>query len=86
MTPAAALVLGLARSGEAAAAALEARGARVVRADRKLGNDRDPERGAPEGVEVRGLEDSRLLEGVELVVKSPGVPGEAAAVVAARAR
>jgi UDP-N-acetylmuramoylalanine-D-glutamate ligase len=34
-------VLGLARSGEAAAAALERRGVEVVRADRELGNDED---------------------------------------------
>jgi UDP-N-acetylmuramoylalanine--D-glutamate ligase len=40
----------------------------VVVADRKLGNDDDP----------------ALLEGVELVVKSPGVPGEHALVAKAR--
>jgi UDP-N-acetylmuramoylalanine--D-glutamate ligase len=64
------LVLGLARSGLAAATALERRGVEVVRADRELGND----------TEVA------LLEGVELLVKSPGVPGEAPLVVAARER
>ena len=64
------MVLGLARSGLAAAAALERRGVRVVRADRELGNDGDPE----------------LLEGVGLLVKSPGVPAEAPLVVSARAR
>jgi UDP-N-acetylmuramoylalanine--D-glutamate ligase len=63
-------VLGLARSGRAAAAALERRGAEVVRADRELGNDADV----------------ALVDGVELVVKSPGVPGDAALVAAARER
>jgi UDP-N-acetylmuramoylalanine--D-glutamate ligase len=64
------LVLGLARSGRAAATALERRGVEVVRADRELGNDHDV----------------ALLEGVELLVKSPGVAGEAPLVAAARAR
>jgi UDP-N-acetylmuramoylalanine--D-glutamate ligase len=64
------LVLGLARSGTAAADALEARGVEVVRADRKLGNDGD----------------LSLLDGVGLVVKSPGVPGENPLVAAARDR
>jgi UDP-N-acetylmuramoylalanine--D-glutamate ligase len=63
-----ALVLGLARSGQAAAAALERRGVEVVRADRSLGNDGDV----------------ALLEGVDVVVKSPGVPRENAIVAAAR--
>ncbi|HYZ79231.1 MAG TPA: UDP-N-acetylmuramoyl-L-alanine--D-glutamate ligase [Gaiellaceae bacterium] len=63
------LVIGIARSGTAAAAALGARGVDVVRADRKLGND----------------DDLALLDGVGLVVKSPGVPGENPLVVEARA-
>jgi UDP-N-acetylmuramoylalanine--D-glutamate ligase len=67
--PRRALVLGLARSGEAAAAALERRGVEVVRVDRKLGND-----------------DPSALDGVELLVKSPGVPGENDVVRAARER
>ena len=54
------LVLGLARSGKAAVAALERRGVEVVRAGRELGND----------------DDRALLDGVELLVKSPGVPRE----------
>jgi UDP-N-acetylmuramoylalanine--D-glutamate ligase len=62
------LVLGLARSGLAAAAALERRGVEVVRADRELGNDNDV----------------GLLEGVGLLVKSPGVPAEAPLIGAAR--
>jgi len=64
------LVLGLARSGVAAAAALERRGVEVVRADRKFGNDAD----------------LALLDGVGVLVKSPGVPGEASLVAAARDR
>jgi UDP-N-acetylmuramoylalanine--D-glutamate ligase len=64
------LVLGLARSGLAAAAALERRGVEVVRADRELGNE----------------EDVGLVKGVGLLVKSPGVPAEAALVAAARER
>jgi len=68
--PRSALVLGLARSGQAAVAALERRGVRVVGADRELGND----------------DDVSLLDGVELLVKSPGVPGEAVLVVEARRR
>src|SRR5581483_7767086 len=58
--PSPAVVLGLARSGQAATAALAKRGVDVRGADRKLGND----------------EDMSLLDGVELLVKSPGVPGE----------
>lgn len=63
-------MLGLARSGRAAQAALEARGTEVVAADRTLGND----------------EQLGLLHGVDVLVKSPGVPGEASLVLAARAR
>jgi UDP-N-acetylmuramoylalanine--D-glutamate ligase len=68
--PRRALVLGLARSGQAAAAALERRGVEVVRADRELGND----------------DDLSLLAGIGLLVKSPGVPGENALVAEARRR
>jgi len=62
------LVYGLARSGVAAATALEARGDEVVRVDR------DNE------------DDLRLLERIDLLVKSPGVPGERPLVAAARER
>ena len=65
-----ALVLGLARSGAAARDALERRGVEVVGADRTLRNDGDV----------------ALLAGVDVLVKSPGVPGENALVVAARER
>jgi UDP-N-acetylmuramoylalanine--D-glutamate ligase len=79
------LVLGLARSGEAAALALARRGVEVVAADRDPGIDAG--RLAEAGVEVHaGSEDERLLDGVELLVKSPGVPGESPLPAAARAR
>jgi UDP-N-acetylmuramoylalanine--D-glutamate ligase len=64
------LVYGLARSGVAAAAALEARGDDVVRVDGELGNE----------------DELRLLDGAELVVKNPGVPGARPLVVEARRR
>ena len=67
--PRRALVVGLARSGRAAVAALERRGVEVVAVDRSLGND------GPEAA-----------EDVDLLVKSPGVPGEAPVVAAARER
>jgi UDP-N-acetylmuramoylalanine--D-glutamate ligase len=78
-------VLGLGRSGRAAAAALVRRGVEVVAADRSAGADAG--RLAAEGVEVRlGSEEESLLDGVELVVKSPGVPAESPLAAAARAR
>jgi UDP-N-acetylmuramoylalanine--D-glutamate ligase len=63
-------VLGLARSGQAAVAALERRGVEVVGADRELGNDGD----------------LSLLDRAEVVVKSPGVPREAPLVAEAERR
>jgi UDP-N-acetylmuramoylalanine--D-glutamate ligase len=65
-----ALVYGLARSGRSALERLEERGDEVVVVDRSLGNESD----------------ESLLDGVEVVVKSPGVPAEAALVDAARRR
>jgi UDP-N-acetylmuramoylalanine--D-glutamate ligase len=80
-----ALVIGLARSGQAAALALARRGVATVAADRSSGVD--PGRLAGTGVEVHlGTEEESLLEGVELVVKSPGVPGESPLAAAARRR
>ena len=80
-----ALVLGLARSGRAAALALARRGDRVVAADRSP--EADPGRLAEAGVEVRlGTEEPALLEGVDVLIKSPGVPAEAPPVTAARER
>jgi UDP-N-acetylmuramoylalanine--D-glutamate ligase len=83
--PRRALVVGLARSGQAAALALARRGVEVVAADRS--RDVDAGRLAAAGVELSlGNEEESLLQGVELVVKSPGVPGEAPLVATARAR
>jgi UDP-N-acetylmuramoylalanine--D-glutamate ligase len=65
-----ALVYGLARSGVAAAEALEQHGVDVVRIDRLLGNE----------------DDVAALDGVDVLVKSPGVPGERPLVAAARER
>jgi UDP-N-acetylmuramoylalanine--D-glutamate ligase len=68
--PARVLVLGLARSGQAASAALSRRGVTVTAVDRRLGND----------------DDQSALDGVQLVVKSPGVPAENVLVRTARER
>jgi UDP-N-acetylmuramoylalanine--D-glutamate ligase len=68
--PSRVLVVGLARSGRSATAALAKQGVDVVAADARLGNDDDP----------------RLLDDVGLLVKSPGVPGEHSLVEGARAR
>jgi UDP-N-acetylmuramoylalanine--D-glutamate ligase len=83
--PGSALVLGLRRSGHAAALALARRGVRVVGVDRDAAVDTG--RLGEAGVEVHlGSEEERLVDAVELVVKSPGVPKEAPLVGAARAR
>ena len=83
--PRRALVVGLARSGRAAALALARRGVHVVAADRSP--DVDTGRLGDLGVELRlGTEEEALLEGVDLVVKSPGVPAESPLVAAARGR
>jgi UDP-N-acetylmuramoylalanine--D-glutamate ligase len=79
------LVLGLARSGEAAALALARRGVAVVGVDRNA--ELDAGRLRESGVEVvLGAEDPALVDDVDLLVKSPGIPGEASLVAAARAR
>jgi UDP-N-acetylmuramoylalanine--D-glutamate ligase len=77
------LVVGLARSGKAAAAALVASGASVVGFDRD--DEIDVGRLRELGVEIRtGAEEETLLQGIDLVVKSPGVPGETVLVDRAR--
>jgi UDP-N-acetylmuramoylalanine--D-glutamate ligase len=78
------LVVGLARSGVAAALALRARGEAVVGVD---AGAPDVGRLAEQGVEVH-LDDPgvQLLDRVATLVKSPGVPHEAPVVEAARAR
>jgi UDP-N-acetylmuramoylalanine--D-glutamate ligase len=83
--PRRALVVGLARSGVAAASALARRGVKVVGVDRS--SEADPGRLADLGVELRlGTEEEALLEGMDLVVKSPGVPAESPLVAGARTR
>ena len=63
-----AVVLGTARSGEAAAALLEQHGVEAVLVGRELGNDGD----------------LSLLDGADVLVKSPGVPRDNPLVAAAR--
>jgi UDP-N-acetylmuramoylalanine--D-glutamate ligase len=83
-----ALVLGLARSGEAAALALRSQGVEVV------GYDRDRALAAEvvgrlvaAAVEVHlGEEDDALLRGIDAVIKSPGIPSDRPLVAGARAR
>ena len=69
LLPGKVVVVGMARSGRAAVTALVDRGVTVVAADGLLGND----------------DETGLLDGVGLLVKSPGVPRENALVVAAAA-
>jgi UDP-N-acetylmuramoylalanine--D-glutamate ligase len=83
--PRRALVLGLARSGQAAALALARRGVPTVGVDQAA--ELDVGRLAEAGVEVHlGTQEEDVLEGVDLLVKSPGVPGESRLPAAARAR
>ena len=79
------LVVGLARSGKAAAELLVARGAQVAGYDRDVSLDAGRLRET--GVEVHlGHEEEQLLQGIDLVVTSPGVPGDAPLVAGAHAR
>ena len=79
------LVVGLARSGIAAAEALVARGERVYGTDR--GSPPGAGRLADLGVELDLNGDGlHLLDGVNCLIKSPGVPQDAPVVAAARER
>jgi UDP-N-acetylmuramoylalanine--D-glutamate ligase len=79
------LVVGLARSGMAASALLAGRGARVLAYDRDASIDAGRLREL--GVEVHlGHEEEQLLQGTDLVVTSPGVPGDAPLIAGAHAR
>jgi UDP-N-acetylmuramoylalanine--D-glutamate ligase len=79
------LVLGLARSGQAAALALRRRGEEVIGVD--ASPDVETGRLAEAGVEVHlGTEEESLLDRAETLIRSPGVPGEAPLVEAAHAR
>jgi UDP-N-acetylmuramoylalanine--D-glutamate ligase len=83
--PRRALVVGLARSGQAAALALARHGVPTVAVDRS--ETVEAGRLVDASVEVHlGTEEDRLLEGVDLLVKSPGVPGESPLPSAARER
>jgi UDP-N-acetylmuramoylalanine--D-glutamate ligase len=79
------LIVGLARSGEAAARLLHERGERVIGVD--AGAPPGARALAAWGVELH-LHDDGLaqLESVGAVVKSPGVPAQAPVIAAARAR
>jgi UDP-N-acetylmuramoylalanine--D-glutamate ligase len=79
-----AVVLGLARSGQAAALALARRGEQVIGVDRS--SDLDVGRLEAAGVEVRLGSEEASLEGMDVLIKSPGVPGEIPLVAAARER
>src|SRR6478735_4792692 len=76
------LVLGLARSGKAAVTALRRQGATVTAHDTNAGLDV----AGVEGDVHLGAWDDALLDGVGLVVKSPGIPSAAPPVAAALAR
>jgi UDP-N-acetylmuramoylalanine--D-glutamate ligase len=79
------LVVGLARSGIAAASALRRRGESVVGVD--SGQPQGLERLVQEGVEVHtGTDGLSRLTGARAVIKSPGVPQSAPAIVRAHAQ
>ena len=79
------LVVGLARSGQAAARLLAGRGERVRGVD--SGAPKEAERLSEAGVEVfLDTDGLALLEGTRTVVKSPGVPREAPVIAAALER
>jgi UDP-N-acetylmuramoylalanine--D-glutamate ligase len=79
------VVVGLARSGQAAARLLAARGetVRAVDSAHPEGAERLREAGVEVFLDTDGL---AQLEGTRTVVKSPGVPPEAAVIAAARER
>ncbi len=82
------LVVGLGKSGIAAAHLLAARGARVQAADRRSAGELAAveQALAGSGVEVvGGGHPATLAEGAELVVTSPGVPADTQVLAAARA-
>ncbi len=80
------LVVGLARSGEAAALALARRGVRVIGVDADPLIDAGRLRSAGVEVQLGASADLALLNRVELLVKSPGVPSESPLVAAAHER
>ena len=79
------LVVGLARSGVAAALALRARGAEVAACDARAVDDGMRDRLEAAGVAVHAPSDGVGLPApASTVVKSPGVPQDAPVVVQAR--
>jgi UDP-N-acetylmuramoylalanine--D-glutamate ligase len=73
------MVLGLARTGTAAARFLVRQGAEVLVTDRRNETELGPEVAALADLPVRfclGAEDAAWLDGVDLVIPSPGVPPE----------
>ena len=81
------LVVGLARSGVAAALALRERGAEVAGTDSGRVPEEAVERLRGAGVQVGAESDGlALLDGARTVIKSPGVPQEAPVIAAARER
>jgi UDP-N-acetylmuramoylalanine--D-glutamate ligase len=77
------MVVGLGVSGLAAARFLASRGAKLVMTDRRVDVDRSI---LPEGVLKLGAEDASWLDGIDLVVTSPGVPRDSILLKAATAR
>ena len=82
------LVVGAARTGVAVSRVLAGRGARVRLADRRAAGELPASARALAGdVEIRaGEDDPEMLQGVDLVVPSPGVPAGHAILAAAVAR
>src|SRR5829696_242162 len=81
------LVVGLARSGVAAALALRERGAEVAGVDSGRVPEETAARLRTAGVAVHdGTAGVELLDGVRTVIKSPGVPQQAPVIAAARER
>jgi UDP-N-acetylmuramoylalanine--D-glutamate ligase len=81
------LVVGLARSGVAAALALRARGEEVIGFDAGAPDATSLQRLSSAGVEVHlDASGDAFAARARTLIKSPGVPQDAAAVVAARAR
>jgi UDP-N-acetylmuramoylalanine--D-glutamate ligase len=76
------MVVGLGVSGVAAARFLASRGAKLVMTDRRVDYDRSI---LPEGALKLGAEDAGWLDGIDLVVTSPGVPRDSILLSAATA-
>jgi UDP-N-acetylmuramoylalanine--D-glutamate ligase len=80
------LVVGLARSGAAAALALRDRGEQVIGLDAGAPAGTDALRAAEVDLFLDEIDGLALLDRVGAVVKSPGVPAQAAVIAAARER